>query len=339
MNESKQIIVAVIGLAHGHIYQMCRGLIAAGAQLKYVYDEDLSAVQSFTRVFPQVIPVQSEEDVFSDREVKLVASADIPSKRAALGIRAMKAGKDFYCAKAPAITQRQIRGIKKTMRKTGNKFFVFYSEFFESEAAVYADKLIKEGTIGKVLNVTILAPHRLGESRPKWFYERKKSGGILIDIGSHQFDQFLTFTGNNRAKILSSGIGNFAHRDFEGFDDFGDVHLVGENGATGYIRVDWFTPEALPVFGDGKVVILGETGYIELRKYIDVGCGDSCENVILVTKDKISKESVKDKTEKPFFSNLIYDCLHRTETAMSFKQTFHAMELAVKSQKKAKRLI
>ena len=338
MERQNRVVFSAAGLAHEHIYQMCDGLLAAGAELKYVYDADERLVKKFIKSFPQAKIADSEEQIMADKEVALIASADIPSRRAALGIRSMRAGKDFFTAKAPVVTEKQLNAVKKTVKATGKKFFVFYSEFLQSEAAVYADTVIKQGMIGRVLNVVILAPHKLGEGRPSWFYKRKDTGGILIDIGSHQFEQFLTFSGNEKAKILSSAVANYAHGNAEEFDDFGEAHLLGENGATCYIRVDWFTPPSFPVFGDGKVVIVGEKGFIELRKYIDIGCGEQTENVIIATDGKTDKFSVKDKIKKPFFENLLADCRNRTDTAMPMPHAFYAMSLAIDAQKRAKRI-
>lgn len=332
---AEKLKFAAAGLAHGHIYQMCAGLIGAGAELVYVYDDDESLIAEFLKKFPTVKRAKSEADILKDDTISLVVSAAIPSERAPLGIRAMKSGKNFLSAKAPVVSFAQLRSVKKAVKQTGRKFFVYYSERVASEAAVYAEKAIASGKIGRVLNVTMLAPHKLGD-RPLWFFDRKKTGGILIDVGSHQFEQFLTFTGNERAKVVSANTANFAHKTYSGFDDFGDAYLLGANGATGYVRVDWFTPGGLPVFGDGKAVILGSEGYIELRKYIDVGSDDS-EVVIISTKAGTEKFSMKNKAEKPFFSAVISDCLHGTETAMRQEHALYTMELALKAQKKAKR--
>lgn len=329
---------AAVGLAHGHIYAMCRGLSDAGAEIKYVYDADEALVAQFRKSFPQAEAAKSEEQILRDPSVRLVASADIPSRRCALAIRAMEAGKHFFVAKAPVVSFRQLDAVRRAVRRTGKKYFVFYSERLASEAALYAEEAIGRGEIGKVLNVTILAPHKLGGGRPDWFFRRKDTGGILIDIGSHQFEQFLTFTGNRRAKIAASSAGNFAHTQHPGFDDFGEAYLRGENGATGYIRADWFTPEDFPVFGDGRVVITGTGGTIELRKYIDVGGSDLPETVILETKGRTEKFTVKGKVEKPFFRNLLSDCIRGTDTAQPTDRSFYAMHLALTAQKRAKRL-
>lgn len=331
----RNLSFAAVGLAHGHIVQMCEGLIGAGARLKYICDGDRGAETLFAAKFPGAT-IAPFDQILADEEVGLVATAAVPGRRCGIGVRAMEAGKHFFSAKAPVVSSEQLRMLRETAARTGRKVFVYYSERVASEAAVFAEKLIAAGKIGRVINVVILAPHKLGK-RPDWFFSREDTGGILIDIGSHQFEQFLTYTGNGRAEIVASSVANFAHGEHPGFDDFGDAFLRGENGATGYIRVDWFTPDSLPVFGDGKVVIEGTEGYIELRKYIDVG-GTETETILLSTREKTEKFSVAGKVEKPFFPAVLRDCKEGTETAMPAEHAFYTMELAIRAQECAKRL-
>jgi predicted dehydrogenase len=84
-----------------------------------------------------------------------------------------------------------------------------------------------------------------------------------------QIDQFLWFTGTEQADVVSSIVANYSHPDSPKMQDFGEV-MLRSDGAHGYVRVDWYTPRGLPTWGDGRLVILGTEGYIELRKYVDV---------------------------------------------------------------------
>lgn len=330
-------VFASVGLAHGHIYGMTQGLIEAGADIKYVYDKNPELVAAFLERYPNVRVAKSEEEILADPEVRLVASADIPSERCPLGIRVMDSGKDFFADKAPLISLEQLDEARAAVKRTGKKYAVFYSERLGSESGVFASELIKRGAVGRVINIIGTGPHKLynGEKRGDWFFKRETQGGILIDIGSHQIDQFLAYTGNARATVTSSRIGNFAHKQYPEFDDFGDCNLLGANGATGYFRVDWFTPSGVKPFGDGRTIIVGTDGYIELRKYTDIGVSDERENIILATNDGVEKFSVKDKIGIPYFGELILDCLNRTEHAMTQEHAFYCAELSVLAQRAA----
>ena len=334
-----EFVFAAVGLDHGHIYGMSNGLVEAGATLKWVYDPDPEKVKAFMAAFPQVKAADSEEQVLSDDEVKLVAGACITSERADLGVRVMKAGKDYFTDKAPLTTLEQLEMVKKVSAETGKKYAVSYSERLQVESAVFAGELIEQGAIGKVVQVLGLGPHRLSaDKRPAWFFEKEKYGGILCDIGSHQIEQFLFYTGATDATIVSSQIANYSHPEYPDLDDFGDCTVVGNNGATGYFRVDWFTPDGLSTWGDGRMFILGTEGYIELRKYVDVARSEEENHVFLVNGEGEKYINVNGKVGFPFFGQLVLDCINRTENAMTQEHAFKAAELCVKAQMAAKKI-
>lgn len=335
-----EFVFAAAALDHGHIYGMCNGLTEAGATLKWVYDPDPEKVRKFCEVFPQAKPAASEEEILKDPEVKLVAGAAVTSERCALGLRVMAAGKDYFTDKAPLTTLEQLEEAKEMAEKTGRKYMVYYSERIHVEAAVYAGQLIEQGAIGKVIQVLGMGPHRLNEdSRPEWFFEKEKYGGILCDIGSHQIEQFLFYTGAKDAEVVRSQVGNYNNPKHPELEDFGDAMLVGNNGATQYFRVDWFTPDGLRTWGDGRTFILGTDGYIELRKYINVGTEtDEGNHVFLVNGDGEFHYEVTGKVGYPFFGQLILDCINRTENAMTQEHAFKAAELCVKAEMQAVKL-
>ncbi|GHT94114.1 oxidoreductase [Spirochaetia bacterium] len=329
--------IAAIALDHGHIYGMCNGLVEAGATLKSVYDPDPEKVDAFIAKFPGTKRARSEEEILSDPEVKLVAGAAITSERCALGLRVMDAGKDYFTDKAPLTTLEQLEAAKAKVKETGKKYMVYYSERLHVESAVFAGQLIQEGAIGKVIQVLGLGPHRLGAAgRPSWFFRKEQYGGILCDIGSHQIEQFLFYAGVKDAAIVRSQIANYNHPEYPELDDFGDATLVGDNGATHYFRVDWFTPDGLAMWGDGRSFILGTEGYIEQRKYINVGVKDSGGgHLFLANKQEETYYNVSGKVGYPYFGELILDCLNRTENAMTQEHAFKAAELCVKAQMQA----
>lgn len=333
-----EFVIAAIGLDHGHIYGMCNGLTEAGATLKWVYDPDPEKVKGFMKAFPEVKAADSEEQILNDPEVKMVCGAAVTSERCALGIRAMNAGKDYFTDKAPLTTLEQLDAAKETVKKTGKKYMVYYSERLHVEAAVYAGQLIADGAIGTPIHIDGFGPHRIGNpaGRPDWFFKKEKYGGILCDIGSHQIEQFLFYCGVKDAEVKYSQVGNYGHPDFPELEDFGDAVLVGDNGATQHFRVDWFTPDGLSTWGDGRTFILGTEGYIELRKYVNVGTNDGTSNhVFLVNKDGEQHFEVSGKVGYPFFGQLILDCINRTENAMTQEHAFKAAELCVKAEMQA----
>ena len=328
---------AAIGLDHGHIYGMCEGLIGAGAGLKWVYDPDPVKVAAFKARFPDVREARSETEILDDAEVALVAGAAVTSERCALGLRVMDAGKDYFTDKAPLTTLEQLAAARAAVAATGRKYAVYYSERLHVETAVFAGQLIDASAIGRVVQVIGTGPHRLNAgARPAWFFEKEKYGGILCDIGSHQIEQILFYTGADDGEVAYSQIGNYANPDHPGLDDFGDATLRLTNGATGYFRCDWFTPDGLQGWGDGRSIILGTEGFIEQRKYMQLGSPEAGPGHLYLANGTTEQHfNVSGKVGYPYFGELVLDCLNRTEHAMTQAHAFKAAELAVKAQLQA----
>jgi predicted dehydrogenase len=334
-----EFVIAAAHLDHGHIYGQCNGLVEAGAELKWVYDPDPQKVEDFRAKFPEVQVAHVLDEILADPAVRLVAAAAVPSDRGPLGCRVMEAGKDYFTDKSPFTTLTQLDQAKATVARTGRKYMVYFSERLHVECAMHAGDLVHAGAIGRVIQVLGLGPHLLRKAiRPAWFFERAKYGGILCDIGSHQFEQFLFFSGATDATVTNAAVGNFANPDKPEFEDFGEASLLGDNGTSNYIRVDWFTPAGLSTWGDGRTVILGTKGYIELRKYVDVGRDKAGDNLIIVDDHGEKFINVAGKVGFRFFGELILDCLHRTEKAMTQAHAFKAAELCLRAQAAARRI-
>lgn len=342
---ANRIKFAVINIDHPHIYGMTDAIKRGGGELVALYAKQPNLAAAFLKLYPEAKLAKSEEEILEDTAIHLILSSGIPDERAPLGIRVMKHGKDYLTDKPGIITLEQLAAVKKTQQETKRIYSIMYSERFENKATEKASQLVKAGAIGKVIQTVNLAPHRINNGigktglavRPDWFWDKKKYGGILTDIGSHQFDQYLHFTGSTEANVLMSQVGNVHHPDKPLFEDFGDVMLSG-NGGTGYIRVDWFTPDGLDTWGDGRLTILGTDGFIEVRKNTDIASGLKGGNHLYMANKTEMIHIDCNNEVLPFGPLLVDDVLNRTETAMSQKHCFLATELALKAQKAAKTL-
>lgn len=328
---------SVIGLNHGHIYGQTEAVIRGGGELVSFYAKEPELAAAFTKRYPQAKLAKSEKEILEDKSIQMVVSASIPIDRAPLGIEVMRHGKDYMVDKPGIITLKQLEDVKKIQKETKRIYSIMYSERLENRATVKAGELVKEGAIGKVIQTIGLGPHRMNiKSRPEWFFKNNMYGGILCDIGSHQFDQFLFFTGSNQASVVSSQVGNVHYPQYPEFEDFGDVMLRGNEGA-GYVRVDWFTPDGLNTWGDGRLTILGTDGFMELRKNCDIGGREGGNHLFLVNQKETRYIDCKE-VQLPFGEQLVSDVVNRTETAMSQAHCFLATELALQSQKQAQKL-
>jgi predicted dehydrogenase len=334
---------AVCGMSHDHIYGMIDALQRGGGVMVAAHASEPDKIAKFRKAFPDVKMVESEEEILNDPAIQLVLSSKIASERAALGIKAMKRGKDFLSDKPGITALEQLAEVRKTIAETKRIYAIMYSELLEVKAAVKAGELVQAGAIGKVIQTINIAPHQIfqpgggnnggSSTRPDWFWNPEQAGGILVDIGSHQVDQFLYFTGSTRAEVAESQVANLNHPEHPEFRDFGDMVLRGNKGF-GYVRLDWFTPDGLGTWGDGRLFILGEKGYIEVRKYTNVGVSKQGNNLFVDSKQ--SRYIDCNNVTLPFGSQLVADVVNRTHTAQDQVQALLAAELVIKAQMQAK---
>ncbi len=322
---------AAIGINHGHIFGQVDCLLREGAELVAFHAAEDDLAQNFGGRYPQARRLADRDAILDDHNIRLILTAAIPGDRAEIAALAMRRGKDVMSDKPGMVTLDDLRTLRHVQAETGRIFSVLYSEHFETRSTLKAGELVKAGAIGQVIHTVGLGPHAIRNlTRPAWFYERSRYGGILCDLASHQCEQFLFFADTLDAEVISATVGNRAHPETPGLQDLGDMHLRAPN-ATGYARVDWFTPAGLPVWGDGRLTILGTEGYIELRKYIDIAGRPGADHLFLVDATGTQHLDCAD-VELPYGRQLLADIENRTETAMSQAHCFKAMELALTAQ-------
>lgn len=333
---------AVCGMSHDHIYGMVGAIQRGGGVLVAAYGEEPDKVAAFTKRFPDAKMVKSEDEILNDSSIQLVLSSTIASHRAPLGVRVMHHGKDYLSDKPGITTLEQLADVRKTIAETHRIYGIMYSERLEVRAAVKAGELIQSGAIGRVIQTINIAPHQIyqhqgdaggGGGRPDWFWDPDLYGGILCDIGSHQVDQFLYYTGSAEAEVVASQIANVAHPDHPRFQDFGDMMLRGNRGL-GYVRLDWFTPDGLGTWGDGRLFVLGTEGYIEVRKYTNVAVSKTGNNLFIVDKHQ-ARYIDCNNVNLPFGPQFVSDIVNRTHTAQDQNQCLLAAELSIKAQRHA----
>jgi len=333
---------AVCGMSHDHIYGMIGAVQRGGGVLVSAFGQEPDKLAAFTKRYPDVKMVKSEDEILNDKSIQLVLSSTIPNQRAPLGVRVMEHGKDYLSDKPGITTLEQLTSVRKSIAETHRIYGIMYSERLEVKAAVKAGELIQAGAIGRVIQTINIAPHQVvqghgdaggGTGRPEWFWNPDLYGGILCDIGSHQVDQFLYYTGSTEAEVVASQIANVAHPDHPRFQDFGDMMLRGNRGL-GYVRLDWFTPDGLGTWGDGRLFVLGTEGYIEVRKYTDVAVKKAGNNLFLVDQREARYIDCNNMT-LPFGPQFVADIVNRTHIAQDQTQCLLAAELVIQAQRKA----
>lgn len=333
---SERIRFGAIGLNHSHIYGQVAALMAAGGEFVAFHSPEPELAAGFSRAFADARSVGDERAILEDPSIHVVTSACIPGDRAALAVRAMQHGKDVLMDKPAVTTLEQLAKLRQVQAETRRIFSVFFSERHENRATVRAGELVHAGAVGKVVQLVGLGPHRTSlASRPPWFFERERYGGILCDIASHQFDQFLYFASAEDADVVSSLVANYAHPDHPELEDYGEV-LLRAGDVSGLIRVDWYTPDGLSTWGDGRLFVLGTEGSIEIRKYCDLGGRNGGDHLFLVNGQETRRFDCQ-HVPLPFAPRFLDDVRERSETAMPQAHVFTACGLALRAQAGAER--
>jgi predicted dehydrogenase len=327
---------AAIGLDHRHIYDLAEGLIDAGATFAGYWPQttDPRVLDGVRKRFPDIPAVEDRDALMRDPSIDVIVSAAVPRDRAGIAIEAMRNGKDVLVDKPGIIARAALDEVRRAVKGTGRIFSICFSERLITPASEVAGKLVADGAIGRVIQTVGLGPHRFNRAiRPAWFFDPKLAGGILADIACHQIEQFLFYTGSKTAEIVHSAIGKFGTEDFPEFQDFGEIVLRSDR-ACGYMRLDWFTPDGLPTWGDGRFTLLGTEGYIELRKNIDIEGRAGTDHLFMATH---AGTRYIDASREPvsYFRRFIADVRDRTETAMTQEHVFTVCELALEAQARA----
>ncbi len=333
-------IFSVIGLNHGHIYGQVKGLLDTGKwKLKHVYAAEDDLREGFLSRYPGVISAETPAQVLEDDEVEMVASAAINSDRGPLAVQAMDAGKHFFVDKPCATELDQLEGVKKAVERSGKKWFAYFGEMVNHAGVAWVRKELEKGNLGEPVHYMGLGPHTLRiKNRPGWMFDRQRYGGILNDIASHQVAQFIFWMMQDPIPQFSR-TGNLHHPDVPELEDFGDAMLLGSKGGTGYIRVDWFSPEGLPRFGDVRQQLITTEAYLEHRKTIDIGdAADGSGKLILTRNDKGPEIVDLSGIRAGFFDALTADVENGTETAIPFDLAYKATRAILELQANSVRL-
>ena len=326
---------AAIGLDHRHIYDLTQDLLDERAECVGCNPDttDPRVLAGFRKRFPHV-PEAETERLLDDRSIDFVVIAARPCDRAELAIKAMRRGKDVMVDKPGITTPEQLIAVERAVAETKRIWSVCIGRL-ASPAVQEALRVVRSGELGRVVHTTSLAPHRLNRAlRPSWFFDKPAYGGIINDIGVHSIDQFLAFADADDAGIEHAAIGAFGTAP-EGFEDFAEIMLA-THSVRGYVRLDWFTPDGLPTWGDGRFFVVGTEGTLELRKNMDIEGREGADHMFVANR---STTRYVDCSAMPvtYYRDFLRDIVERTETVMPQRQTFNVCRLALQAQAQAVR--
>jgi predicted dehydrogenase len=329
---------AVIGLSHVHALSMTEALLGLPeVACDGFAPEDTPVARGFQSVFSDLRP-RPREDLLGDPAIDLVLCADVNGLRGSVLAEALAAGKHVFVDKPPVTTLQDLETVERAAKKNGKLFFVYFGERLDNPLLLKTKQLIGEGRIGRVVNFIGLGPHKLSiEHRPAWMFDPALYGGILNDIASHQVELFTWLTGQQVARFRSR-VGNFGTPQYPTFEDFGDAWFEGDGGATGYVRVDWFTPDALPTWGDIRQMLVGTEGTLEIRSNINVGSADAGPVLLLTTRESAPEVVDPGDIDTAWAPKLVADIQDGVNRLMPHDRTFQALRTVLSMQSQAERI-
>jgi predicted dehydrogenase len=300
--------IALVGADHNHLYEIIDRLVKAGAEA-VAHTAEGSFVEHYAG-WQAGSQERSYDDILADDTIDIIVTAAIPNRRASIALAAIEAGKHVISDKPGLTSMEQLDAVRAAVAdRPGRPWTVLFTERFENRAINEAVRLAQSGAVGTVVHVVGAGPHTMwAKRRPDWFWDPEATGGILVDIGSHQVDQFLSITGATAAdvSIVTSMVGNVASPDHPAMQDIGSMTLacrplgpprpgLGEPSRSpearargtmvGDHRLDYLTARGLGTWGDCRLTIVGTEGTIEARANIDVAGAEGAEHLIVVDGD------------------------------------------------------
>ena len=315
----------VVGVAHPHAIVLTAGLLEAGAVCIGWVDTPGAHDGSFALLFPDLSLLDLDHALAAEPDLVVVAA--VPNLRAGYAIQAMEAGADVLVAK-PALTHHsQLPEVTAAVEATGQRWWVAFTEHFTSRAVVRADAIVESGRIGAVRHVLGLGPHRLGASRPDWFYDPAQTGPMLADLASHQIHHAARLLGTTELAV--DGARRTPAPDRPHPEMMGELSLAGGSGSA-YIRVDWLTPEGLDTWGDVRLMITGEVGTIEVRANCDPGGEPGGGHLIVVDADGMERIDCS-ADESTWAATILDDVRHGTETLITTNHCLAVTDIALRA--------
>jgi len=267
----KRLNVGLIGLGRlGSVYGSHLAHHVPNADLCAVSDANGSLAKSFAKKYDVKKWYQNYGDLIADNDVNAVAVITPTSTHKEIVIETLKAGKATFCEKPISISLNEAKQILDRVEKTGTFFQMGFQRRFD-RGYLEAKKKLDKGEIGTP--VVLRSSSRDPFAPPLEFCDPQKSGGLILDMGIHDFDVARMFMGEIES-VYSIG-GALAYPEMKKIGDIDNavISLYFQNGALGIVDLSRnavygydIRAEILGTKGTLKVGYLRETPVLILTK-------------------------------------------------------------------------
>ncbi len=269
--------MTVTGAANGKA-KLRVGLIGAG-RLGRVYARDiasripratLAAVADIDSAVAQEVAEEwgarsyaQPEALLADAGVDAVVIVSNTHTHRPIAIAALASGKPTFCEKPPALSLTETAEIEKEVQRTGTFFQMGFMRRFDAGYAA-ARRQVQEGVVG--VPVVFKSSSRDPKRTSLEYANPKSSGGMIIDMGIHDFDLARWFMGE--VETVSAVGGTLAYPELKTVGDIDNaiVSLVFADGKLGVVDLSRngiygydITTELLGTQGTLRIGYLRET--------------------------------------------------------------------------------
>jgi predicted dehydrogenase len=234
-----------------------------------------------------LIAVQDFRRLLADAGTDVIAVANENDLRAEVVIEALRQRKHVIVDKPMALTLDEVDQIGAAANEANRRVLMLLSLRGDPWYRAMRD-VVQSGAIGETVQVRghMCVPLNPGE-RPPWFLDATRSGGPILDLAIHTFDQVEWVTGR-RMTWVSAHEGNVSHPELDTLIDSGTELFGLDNGGTAVVeqnRVGLEYDYRLNVVGTaGQVNLLHKRGLrIQTKRgWREVGPADLQEPVSVV---------------------------------------------------------
>lgn len=271
--------VGVIGLGRmGRVYAANLAHRVPNAHLVAVADRHADLAESLARQYGVPKWYKDHHDLINDKGIDAVAVITSTSQHGEVVIDSAEGGKAIFCEKPISLSLAQAEQMLQVVENTGAFFQMGFQRRFDS-GYVEAKKKMEAGAIGTP--VLLISTSRDPFRPPVEFCDPKVSGGMIADMGIHDFDVARTFLGNINSVYAVGGTLAYPELKSVGDIDNAIINMVFENGALGVVHLSRNS-----VFGyDIRAEIWGTKGSLQIGYFRHTP-------ILVMTKDGITHDVV-----------------------------------------------
>jgi len=280
--------VGLIGIGRlGRVYARDLAARVAGVRLAAVADTNAKLAEDTARELDVPRWYMDPLAMMDDPGVDAIVVVSPTDTHCDLVIGALERGKPVFCEKPPALSLSETQSMKDAVMRTKGFLQMGFMRRFDAGYAG-AKKRMEEGLIGTPI---VFKSSSRDPYRPSLEYANpKSSGGMIVDMGIHDFDLARFFMGEVASVTAVGGVLAYPELGEVGDIDNAIVTLTFESGRLGVVDLSRSGIYGYDIFGE----LLGTKGTIRIGYLRETP-------LFVMTKNQVAHDTV------PFFMERFRD--------------------------------